>query len=319
MILVAAVVVEAAALDVRPLFFPYFSASAAVSLLCILGFIFIETAKLARVRADEPIARVWALLRARAVLMILPAIVFPAFLVSFTAAKTAIPFLVGYSWDAVWANADRLIFTDDVWHLTRRVLGTSHSGVWEWFYTVGWGAAFLVTGNAIALYARRSFVGLFFAAMFATWLIGGCLMAYSFSAAGPVFAHMFEPTLAEQFSPLREVLAASLGNGPIGFTQHYLAAAAQSHVAAKGGGISAMPSMHLGATSIYVLAARRTPWLVPAIFFWLIIFVASGYFGYHYWVDGIVAAGVAWASWAAAESFYKRRTLRTVALHPQNA
>jgi membrane-associated phospholipid phosphatase len=76
------------------------------------------------------------------------------------------------------------------------------------------------------------------------------------------------------------------------------------HIAVKGGGISAMPSMHLGAASIYVLAARRTPWIVPAVLFWAIIFVCSGYFGYHYWVDGIVAAMVASACWSAAKRFY---------------
>jgi membrane-associated phospholipid phosphatase len=64
-----------------------------------------------------------------------------------------------------------------------------------------------------------------------------------------------------------------------------------------------MPSMHLGVASIYVLAARKTPWLAPAILFWLIIFVASAYFGYHYWVDGIVAAAVAAMCWAAAERY----------------
>jgi membrane-associated phospholipid phosphatase len=191
------------------------------------------------------------------------------------------------------------------------VLGNSHSGLWEWFYTVGWGAAFLVTGNVIVLYARRRLVAVFFTAMFATWLIGGCLMAYGFSAAGPVFAHMFEPALDTQFRPLRQILASSLGDGPISYTQHYLASAVQSHVAVKGSGISAMPSMHIGATSIYVLAARRTPWLAPAVLFWLIIFVASGYFGYHYWVDGIVAAGVAWACWRISTNPGRRNNWRS--------
>ena len=69
-----------------------------------------------------------------------------------------------------------------------------------------------------------------------------------------------------------------------------------------------MPSMHLGAVSIYVLAASKTRWLIPAILFWLIIFVASAYFGYHYWVDGLVAAAVAVGGWCASEAYFKARS-----------
>jgi len=306
MSLVSAVLVRAAAVDVRELFLPYFSAAAAISVLSVLGFVFIEIAKLAWLRADDPIPIVKDKLRDRWVLIILPAVMLPVFLIGFTASKTAIQFLVGYTWDSFWANADRLIFGDDVWHLTRRILGSSYSRVWEWLYTVGWGGAFFVVANAIALFAPKRLVGVYFTAMFATWLVGGCFMAYAFSAAGPVFAHLFDPGLTARFQPLRDTLAGSLGEGPIGFTQRYLSDLVNVHVAVKGGGISAMPSMHLASTSIYVLAARGTKWIYPAVLFWIIIFVASGYFGYHYWVDGLVAAPLAAVCWLLAERCYRR-------------
>lgn len=307
MITAAAAVAGAASIDVRELFVPYFSTAAAISLLSVLLFIFIEVVKLAAARADEPIAAIKSRLRDRAPLLLLPAVILPAFLIGYTAAKTAIPFLVGYSWDAFWANADRLLFGDDVWHLTRRFLGSSNSPLWEWFYTAAWGGVFFITANAVALYGRKRLVGTYFAAMFATWLIGGCVLAYAFSAAGPAFANLFDPSLNARFLPLRQALAGSLGNGPIGFTQHYLANAVNDRVAVKGGGISAMPSMHLGSASVYVLAARGTRWLLPAILFWIVIFIGSGYFGYHYWVDGIVAAFVAAACWFGAERYYGAR------------
>jgi hypothetical protein len=306
MIAVSAALTRAASIDVRQLFFPYLSSAAAIAFLGALSFIFIEFAKLARVRADGPIAIVKKKLFDRAPLIILPALVLPAFLIGYTASKSAIQFLVGYTWDAFWANADRWIFGDDVWHLTRRILGTSYSPLWEWLYTVAWGGAFFIVANAVTLFASKRFVGIYFSAMLATWLVGGCFMAYCFSAAGPVFAPLFAPNLAAQFEPLRMALGGSLGHGPIGFTQQYLAKLVNVHVAVKGGGISAMPSMHLASTSIYVLAARGTKWLLPAILFWLIIFVASGYFGYHYWVDGIVAAFVASVCWYAAELIFPR-------------
>ena len=242
-------------IDVRQLFFPYLSSAAAIAFLGSLSFIFIEFAKLARVRADSPIGIVKRKLFDRAPLIILPALVLPAFLIGYTASKSAIQFLVGYTWDAFWANADRWIFGDDVWHPTWRILGTSYSPLWEWLYTVAWGGAFFIVANAVTLFASKRFVGVSFSAMLATWLVGGCFMAYCFSAAGPVFAPLFDPNLTAQFEPLRMALGGSLGHGPIGFTQQYLAKLVNVHVAVKGGGISAMPSMHLASTSIYVLAA----------------------------------------------------------------
>jgi hypothetical protein len=307
MILVAAVTAGLASIDVRPLFAPYTSSALAISLLAVLSFVFVEFAKLARIGADHPIAIVKSRLIDRAPLMLLPAVVLPLFLIGYTASKCAIQFLVGYSWDGIFADADKLIFGDDVWRLTRRVLGSSHSRVWEWFYTAGWGGVFFITANAVALLASKRLVGVYFTAMLASWLIGGCLLAYGFSAAGPVFAGLFHQDLALRFAPMHDVLDASLGTGPIAWTQHYLAQIVGLHVAVKGGGISAMPSMHIATASIYVLAARRTRWIVPAVLFWTVIFVASGYFGYHYWIDGIAAAAVAAVCWVVAETAFAER------------
>ena len=304
MILVAALTASLASLDVRPLFIPYFSSALAISLLAALTFVFVEFTKLAHLRADNPITIVRGKLIERAPLLILPAIVLPLFLIGYTASKCAIPFLVGYGWDGFFADADRLIFGDDVWRLTRRFLGSEHSEIWEWFYTVGWGGAFFVTANAVALLGSKRLVGVYFSAMLGSWLIGGCLLAYAFSTAGPVFAGLFHPELVQRFQPMHHALEESLGSGAIAWTQDYLAKIVGLHVAVKGGGISAMPSMHLAATSIYVLAARRTRWFLPAIAFWLIIFVGSGYFGYHYWVDGIAAAILAVGLWHLSEAVF---------------
>jgi hypothetical protein len=142
--------------------------------------------------------------------------------------------------------------------------------------------------------------------MMATWLLGGWLFAYAFSAAGPVFVHIFDPALAERFAELRYELNLALStDGAVRETQAYLATAVVSKDAVKGAGISAMPSMHLAATSMYVLLARGTRWMAPALMFWVIIFVGSAHFGYHYWVDGIVAAGIAWLCWRAAELYFE--------------
>jgi hypothetical protein len=289
----------------RYLIYPYFSASAAITLLCVLGTIFWWVLELAWRRADQPLHTIAVRMKPRLIYLTLPVLVFPMFLVSYTAAKTCIPFIVGYPWEGFWANADSFIFGDDVWHIAHRWLGERPMPYLEWIYTVAWGGALVISSALSVLVFPIRRIGVFYTAMMGTWVIGGVLLAYLLSAAGPVFAHIGDPSLAARFSPLTIALHEGLSpHGAIRFTQDYLATRVDSHIAVKGGGISAMPSMHLGTATVYVLAARGTVWLFPTIAFWLLIFVCSGYFGYHYWIDGILAAGVAIVCWAVSERFY---------------
>ena len=305
MIAAAAVTCGLAHVDMTRLFFPYLSISFGVTVAAVLVSIFCWVAAMARERADAPVRKVVERIRSRAALLLLPFLVLPLFLAGYTAAKTAIPFLVGFSWDVFWTAADKFIFGDDAWRIAQGWLGVTWMPVYAWFYTVVWGGAFLGTAALVAINAKAERVGVFFTSMLLTWIIGGWLMALVFSAAGPVFAHLFEPQLAERFSGVGRSIAANLPtDNSLRLTQRYLALSINSHVAMKGGGISAMPSMHLGAASIYIFAARKTKWLIPAVLFWLTIFVLSGYFGYHYWVDGLAAAVIAWVCWCVSEFFF---------------
>lgn len=287
----------------------YFETALAVSVLCVGGFVFLAIANLGLQLAENPIRVVARRLKHRLPLVSLAALIFPLFLASYTAAKCAIPFLVGYGWERFWADADHLIFGADAWRIAHSLFGFVGAHVWELLYSVGWGFL-LIGGNVVlTLYASRQKVATFFTAAFLVWLIGGWLMAMSFSAAGPVFAHLFDPTLAGRFEALRHTLASALPpDSPLLRTQAYLAGNVHSRIVSDGAGISAMPSMHIGVMSIFVLAARGTKWIVPAILFWIMIFIGSAYLGYHYWIDGIVAAAVAWVCWKAAELYYRVRS-----------
>jgi hypothetical protein len=268
---------------------------------------FIEVAKLARTKADRPLQIVWRKLPDRLELIALPCLVFPLFLAGFTTAKTAIPFLVGFHWDRFWADADFLLFGVDPWQITHAFTSVSVSHGWAFFYTFAWGAVLIFTNGFLAIYGERRFVATFFTAMMLTWLLGGWLMAYASSAAGPVFAHLADPTLAARFAPLRESLNQILpAEGGVRLTQAYLANAIDAKIAVRGGGISAMPSMHLGAASIYVVAAIRTRWLWPAFIFWFLTFFGSVHFGYHYAVDGLAAAAIAVLCWKASAAYFAR-------------
>lgn len=222
----------------------------------------------------------------------------PLFMAAFTGAKTAIYPLVGYSWDAQFAAMDRAIFGQDPWRLTHAVLGPQATAALELIY-VGWGGVLVVVATLVALTARPEFIARFCFAMLLTWFLGGFLMAYAMSAAGPVFVHVTNGD--RSFLPLVERLGMLLGDGsPIKFTQTYLLGALDSHWAVKGGGISAMPSVHVAASTILLIAAWRTSWWWPALIFFATIFVGSVHFGYHYAVDGLFGAAVAVLSWYAA-------------------
>jgi membrane-associated phospholipid phosphatase len=305
MLLFAGFTAELAGISAWPLLSYFEMAQVTMLGLLLLGFwVF---AKAALRKADDPIGELRSRIIDRLPLLLLAAVVLPAFLLGYTTSKTAIPLVVGYSWDGFWANADRLVFGDDAWRISRAIFGNSSRPFWAFWYAVVWGTAFVLSTNAVALLARRAFVGTFFTALMATWLIGGTLMAYAFSAAGPVFAPVFEPSLAAQFHPLQEVIARATGYRPIGTAQQYLLVAArETHVAQKGGGISAFPSMHLATVAIYVMAARRTWWWIPALVLWVSIFIGSAYFGFHYWIDGIVGTLVSVACWQGAAWLYSR-------------
>lgn len=299
---------ELAGVSSRPLLVPYLATSIAITSFSLLVTIFWWVLQLARVKADRPVRIVKDRIRERAPYLLLPAVIFPLFLANFTATKTAIPFLVGYTWDPFWAHADRLIFGDDAWRIAHHWLGNGATRMLEWFYVVVWGIGLIFVMALVPLNASARFTAKFYTAMMSTWLLGGFVLAYLFSAAGPVFAHLVSADRSVQFTDLRVVLLSTLKpHGPIWTTQLYLPSELQSHVAAQGGGISAMPSMHLATVAIYVIGARRTRCLVPAILMWITIFVSSGYFGYHYWIDGIAAVGVAALCWAATERLFTAR------------
>ena len=74
----------------------YVEMSATVTLVAVLGYSFLEVAKLAKQRADHPLRLLVAKLRPRLPLLVLPALVAPLFLASYTTAKSGILPGVGF-------------------------------------------------------------------------------------------------------------------------------------------------------------------------------------------------------------------------------
>jgi len=299
-------------------FVPYLGAWASLTLLAVLSWFFAKVAALAPQRADRPLQLVVReFSRRRMSGLCISAVIFPLFLGFYTWAKTSIPLAVGYSWEETWADADRWLFGADAWRIPHSLIPPAMASAWSFFYAVVWGIALAATGAVVAAFACSSFAARFFTALMLSWLIGCFLLAFLIPAAGPVFAHLANPAFEPRFEPLRNTLVELLGTEDIVLkSQRYLAVGYGANVAVKGGGISAMPSMHIATATIFICAACRTPWLWLAVPFWALTFVGSIYLGYHYVVDTPVAVAVAIPCWLLARQMYSGISIKTLRHSP---
>jgi membrane-associated phospholipid phosphatase len=255
----------------------------------------------------QPMREMAHQLRYHAPMLVLPLLVFPLFLAAFTIAKSSIGFLVGFRWDPTLARIDVALLGTDAWRLTHRWIGPDATVALEAVYAIVWGVALAFVAPLVAMLASLRLAGRFFLAMILTWTVGGLICATLFASAGPVFAQLSDATLGRHFALLQAALAQSLPPGSmIRESQEYLRSAAPYHYVVKGGGISAMPSMHVGTAAIYVLASRRSLLLAPALLFWALVMIASVHFGYHYLIDGITATLIAAACWRVSGWYLAR-------------
>jgi len=258
---------------------------------------------------------IWGRLRAASPMLALPIVVQPLFLAAFTTAKTAMAPLASFSWDGRFAMLDHMIFGMDPWRLTFDLIGVDESRMLELFYTAGWGLSLAFIQVFVVLMTSRRFAGRFFLAMNLSWGLGGIALAYLTPAAGPIFAHLFEPSLAGRFDGLRSLLGDHLAaTGPILRTQSYLVMALGTRAVEIGGGISAMPSVHVEVAMLYVFAAQGSRWSIPSIAFAVLTFIGSVHFGYHYAVDGFAAAGVAAICWKVSTVLFHGRAANAFSL-----
>jgi hypothetical protein len=287
----------------------YFGPAASISLVCLLFWIGHQTIVMARANTDKPLERLKRAIANRLAPLTLPALVAPLFLAAFTTAKTCMARVVGFHWDRAFADIDAAIFGTDPWRLTHGIFGPGATWALAFFYTVVFGFALAFVQAFVALYADRRLVGTFFLATVLTWFLGGIVGAYALSSTGPIFAHLADTALGDRFAPLATSLHHLLpGDNLVAPTQTYLASSLNSSIAVSGGGISAMPSMHIAEAMIFVMAAKGTKWQWLAIPFLVLTWVGSVHFGYHYAIDGVVAVPIAILCWHVAEIAYSPRS-----------
>ena len=269
-----------------------------VAVLAVVGLRIVASLK-----TGSPIRQIRTGLRDRAPLLLLPVVVFPLFLACFTAVKSALAHLAGFRFDRLFADLDLMIFGIDPWRLTHFYLGSQATFALEYVYVWGWILVIGYVNALIPLLSRPQFITRYYAASMAMWIVGGVFCAYLLASAGPTFAHMVDPEFAQRFAPLKASLAALLpASSPFNHGPLYLEEGIRSWQAYPGGGISAMPSMHIASAVLLAIAAGRSMLAIPAWLFVAILAVGSVHSGYHYAVDAILAAIIALACWKLAAS-----------------
>jgi hypothetical protein len=237
---------------------------------------------------------------------VLTALIFPFFAMF----KELVLPMRGFLWDRTFAHMGRTIFGHSPWtfthHLFGSVLGTrvldlAYRSLLPLMFGLPLVSAVLVTD------ARLRFRILF--TWTVSWIVIGTLAGWYFASAGPCYYNNFiahDPDYAELLRRLADIGRQAAAEGhPIASLQYQsgLLLTYRTHDFAPGGGISAMPSMHVAMTTLVAIVAFGVNrWL--GAFFTVIAFavwLATIHFGWHYFVDGPVGASMMAALWMLAK------------------
>ena len=232
------------------------------------------------------------------------------FFVGFLAIKKNIPIAMPFAWDQSLMELDRAAHFG---HLPHEILAPVFDyPLVTFLINVNYNLWFAVLTAFFFWQGFRkhdsSLRQRYLLAYLTTWLIGTCILGTLFSSAGPCF-YSFTATGPDPYAGLMTYLKDANALYPI-WAVPTQATLWQSHLAGFGEieGVSAMPSMHVATTILFILCARAsgTRWLLWfTCVFALAIFVGSILLGWHYAVDGYAGAAVALFGWWAAGKLVK--------------
>ena len=264
--------------------------------------------------------------RDRFVSMLWPPLLFATLMASFNAFKQMILPGAAFTLDPAFAYADRLLFLGvDPWRLTHALIGPTGTlfidrAYHGWFLPMSIGVILCAWMPGSTYRLRTQYL----LSYVAVWIGIGSILAYLMPAAGPCFYdHFVGP--GGGFGPMIDNLVAAEAATGSNLTalsnQQGLLRLFGGDALAVGGGISAMPSVHNGLAVLFALAGfqinRKAGWAFTA--YAVLIWIGSVHLGWHYAVDGLVAAALTVAIWRVMGRVADRLSQPSQTAEPQPA
>ena len=225
---------------------------------------------------------------------------------SFTVYKSTVVGSQGYRFDGLLIAWDRALFAgNDPWVLSHAILSSPYATkVIDTLYHPAFLPMVLGYVFCVAARARPALRYTYMVSYLASFVIIGMIAANALSSAGPVYDGVLFGD-GTTFQPLIDRLAAQNETaGPFSavFAQGYLLALNERGAIGMGGGISAMPSMHIVLAFLWAIPAWHLSRVLGVIvtIYALIIWVGSVHLGWHYFVDGLVGVLMLAVIWYVA-------------------
>jgi hypothetical protein len=237
---------------------------------------------------------------------------------SFTVLKTSVPRIAPFAWDVAFEAADRWLHGGAApWTLLQpwfeRNLAAPHYlnlAYLLWFFML-----WLIVVWQICRLQSPQLRAQFLGTLVLCWILLGTFGSFLLSSAGPCyfgrvtgFADPYEPLMAYLRQANEVAVVWSLQ------TQEMLWRLYAGQEIGFGGGISAMPSMHVAMAFLIMLLAARLHRLlgIGAFLYFILVLLGSVQLGWHYAVDGYVSAvatGLIWWAVGRAIAWHRRRTV----------
>jgi len=241
--------------------------------------------------------------RDRYVSLFWPPLLFALLLSAFNAFKQMVLPLAGFRFDPLFAAADRALFLGvDPWRVTHALFGGTDATLLidrayhGWFVpmSVGLVVCAFLPGSAYRLRTQYmlTYIGV--------WIGIGSMLAFLLPAAGPCFtSHLVGPSPSFDALHDRLLTIQADAGAPLAALRNQTILLEAGSRLRVGGGISAMPSVHNALAVLFALGAFRLNWVAGWMLatYACVIWIGSIHLGWHYAVDGLVAAALTIGLW----------------------